>query len=143
MVGGQMRDLNAASEAVNLSELEDLHRRKTGALIRASTIMGGIAGGSDNDTELDAWGNYASALGLAFQIHDDILDVEAPTETLGKTQGADARLNKPTYVTIAGLDRAKALAKQQVDAAIAALDNFGQRASRLHQLAHYIVERHY
>lgn len=141
MVRGQMQDLSAVGKHLSLPQLEDLHRHKTGALIKASVVMGAVASRAASPNQLQGLGDYAQNLGLAFQIHDDILDVESSTETLGKTQGADARLNKPTYVSIAGLDSAKVLAQQQIDAALTALEPFGHRADGLRQLAHYMVER--
>jgi len=141
MVAGQMLDLNAVGKPLSVPQLEDLHRRKTGALIKASVVMGAMASRAASDHQLKALDDYAQALGLAFQIQDDILDVEASTDEIGKPQGADARLNKPTYVSIAGLEAAKTLAQQQIDAAINALSGLGQRADILRQLAHYMIER--
>lgn len=142
MVAGQMMDLNAVGKPIGLPELEQLHRRKTGALIATSVVMGAIASEAASERQVQALAEYARALGLAFQIQDDILDVESSTDVLGKAQGADAKLNKPTYVSVAGLDQAKALAQQQVDAAIAALQPFNQRGETLRQLADYMIARH-
>ena len=141
MVAGQMVDLNAVGRQLNLPELENLHRHKTGALIKAAVVMGAIASRAASDQQLQALAEYAEALGLAFQIQDDILDVESSTETLGKTQGADALHDKPTYVSIAGLAQAKVLAQQQIDSAIAALSGFNERADGLRQLASYMIAR--
>jgi len=141
MVAGQMLDLNAVGKSLSVPQLEALHRYKTGALISASVKMGAVASQAASETQIQALGDYAEALGLAFQIHDDILDVESSTEILGKSQGADARRQKPTYVSVAGLDAAKVLAQEQIDNAISALQSFGQRAERLRQLAHFMIER--
>ncbi len=142
MVGGQMLDLNAVGKSLDLPSLENLHANKTGALIKASVVMGAVASEAASDSDIQALSDYAQALGLAFQIHDDVLDVESSTETLGKPQGADARLNKPTYVSIVGLDQAKILAREQVEKSLAALTHFGQRGDTLKKLAHYMIERH-
>lgn len=143
MVGGQMQDLSAVGKPLNLPQLEQLHRHKTGALIKASVVMGAMATQAAGETQLQQLSDYADAVGLAFQIHDDVLDVESNTEALGKSQGADARLNKPTYVSIAGLDTAKELANQQVNNALAALDNFGPRADNLRHVARYTIAREF
>ncbi|HEV8493340.1 MAG TPA: polyprenyl synthetase family protein, partial [Candidatus Angelobacter sp.] len=120
--------------------LETMHRHKTGALIRASVAMGAICAGADRQ-QLQALGNYAAAIGLAFQVQDDILDVISDTNTLGKQQGADIARNKPTYVSLLGLDAAKAKASELHRQALGALEVFGDSAVHLRQLASYIVER--
>ena len=141
MVGGQMLDLNAVGKPLTLPELEQLHRLKTGALIKASVEMGAIATEAASPKQLQALGEFAANVGLAFQIQDDILDVDSSTEELGKSQGADAKLGKPTYVSVAGLQGARELAAQQTDAAIAALAGFDHRADPLRELAYYTVSR--
>ena len=143
MVLGQAIDLAAVDHQLDLDQLETMHRHKTGALIRAAVAMGAISAGADKD-QLAALDKYAAAIGLAFQVQDDILDVTGDTATLGKQQGADIARNKPTYVSLLGLDAAKAKAtelhRQALDA-LDALDSFGASAIQLRQLAGYIVER--
>ncbi len=141
MVGGQAIDLASVDQQLNLNQLEQMHNLKTGALIRASVRMGALATGRASDSQLQALDDYARAIGLAFQVQDDILDVTADTETLGKQQGADQALNKPTYVSLLGLDRARAKAQQLHQQALQALDGFDERAQPLRDLASYIVAR--
>ncbi len=140
MVLGQAIDLAAVDQQLSLEQLETMHRHKTGALIRASVSMGATAAGATN-TQLDALDDYAAAIGLAFQVQDDILDVIADTTTLGKQQGADIARNKPTYVSLLGLQAAQAKAEALHQQALDALKNFGSSADPLRQLAAYIVER--
>lgn len=140
MVLGQAIDLAAVDQQLNLAQLETMHRHKTGALIRASVAMGALAGGA-NDTQLAALDAYAAAIGLAFQVQDDILDVTADTETLGKQQGADIARNKPTYVSLLGLEMAKNKANELHQQARTALEGFGTSADRLRQMADYIINR--
>jgi geranylgeranyl pyrophosphate synthase len=140
MVLGQAIDLAAVDQQLNLAQLEHMHRHKTGALIRAAVAMGALAAGASN-TQLQALDTYAAAIGLAFQVQDDILDVTADTATLGKQQGADMARNKPTYVSLLGLDKARAKAAELHQQALAALGEFGESAMHLRQLAHYIVAR--
>ena len=118
-----------------------MHRHKTGALISASVILGALASGRASNTQLAALEQYAACIGLAFQIKDDILDVEADTETLGKQQGADQTLNKATYTSILGLESAKQECLSQHQQAVAALNIFGPEADNLRQLSAYIIER--
>lgn len=140
MVLGQAIDLAAVDHQVDLAHLETMHRHKTGALIRASVAMGAIGAGADAQQRA-ALDQYASALGLAFQVQDDILDVVGDTTTLGKQQGADVARNKPTYVSLLGLTAAKAKAGELHRQALGALVDFGDSAVHLRQLASYIVER--
>lgn len=140
MVGGQYIDIQAVNSDMMLDELRAMHAMKTGALIRASLALGGIAANA-TDQQLAALDTYGDHIGLAFQVVDDILDVEGDSETLGKTQGKDAQTNKPTYVKLLGLEGAKAEARRLLQAALDALAVFGESADRLRQLAHYIVER--
>jgi len=140
MVLGQAIDLEAVDKLIDLAQLENMHRHKTGALIRASVSMGATALGATSK-ELQALDNYAAAIGLAFQVQDDILDVTANTETLGKQQGADLARNKPTYVALLGLDGAGAKARELHQQAIAALSDFGKGADYLRALSAYIIER--
>jgi len=137
MAGGQAIDLSAVGKALTQNELEAMHRLKTGALIQASVLLGAYHA----DEKLVAMHTYAQAIGLAFQVIDDILDVEADTLTLGKTAGKDANSNKPTYVTILGLPQAKQLAKELYTSAINALAPYGEKAQRLRELAAFIMQR--
>lgn len=140
MVLGQAIDLAAVDHQLDIAQLETMHRYKTGALIRASVAMGASCSGAD-DKHLAALDDYAAAIGLAFQVQDDILDVTSDTVTLGKQQGADIARNKPTYVSLLGLDAAKIKAAELHHQAINALTGFGESAAPLRQLAGYIVER--
>ncbi|WP_460804001.1 (2E,6E)-farnesyl diphosphate synthase [Microbulbifer agarilyticus] len=147
MVAGQAIDLAAVDQSLTLEQLKHMHRLKTGALITASARTGALIGGAD-EAQLMAITRYAEAIGLAFQVQDDILDVTANTETLGKTQGADAARNKPTYVSLLGLEGAKAKAKELHREAHEALQELSPQAgslnfSVLQQLADYIVNRDY
>ena len=142
MVAGQMIDLAAVGQTLNLAELENMHRHKTGALIRASVRMGALAGEA-SASQLQSLTEYAVALGLAFQVQDDILDVESDTATLGKQQGADIAMNKPTYVSLLGLEEARAKAHQLIDEALESLNDFGSEADLLRELARYVIERNY
>lgn len=140
MAGGQAIDLQNVGKAMSREALEAMHRMKTGALLRASVRMGALCG------EIDAPGLaaldwYAAAVGLAFQVVDDILDVTADTATLGKTAGKDAAHDKPTYVSLMGLEAARALAAELRQSAHDALAGFGARATRLADLADLIVLR--
>lgn len=140
MVLGQAIDLAAVNHQLDLAQLEAMHRHKTGALISASVAIGAIACGAD-ETQLRALNTYAAAIGLAFQVQDDILDVITDTATLGKQQGADIARNKPTYVSLLGLDNARAKAQELHQQALAALTDFDQRAQPLRALSAYIIER--
>lgn len=138
MAGGQAIDLSSVGKALSQQELEDMHQLKTGALIQAAALLGAANGSL---AQISAVHVYAENIGLAFQVIDDILDTEADTATLGKTAGKDADSNKPTYVTILGLDVAKRLADQLYETAIAALAPFGDQALRLRELASFITQR--
>ncbi len=141
MVLGQALDLSAVDKALSYDELERMHRHKTGALINASLQMGALAVGQASAQELAILSRYGAAIGLAFQIKDDILDVESSTEVLGKTQGADLSLNKPTYSSVLGLDGAKAKLAEMHSIARAAAAHFGSRGALLQDIADFIVER--
>jgi len=140
MCGGQAIDLQNVGKAMTREALEGMHRMKTGALLRASVCMGALCGNID-PAGLAALDRYAAAVGLAFQVVDDILDVTADTATLGKTAGKDAANDKPTYVSLLGLDAARELAAQLRTDAHEALAGFGARAGRLAELADLIVLR--
>ena len=141
MVGGQAIDLGAVGIKLDQPALERMHRHKTGALIEASVVLGALASGQATAAQLCALQQYAQAIGLAFQVQDDILDVESDTATLGKTQGKDEANDKPTYPALLGLDAAKAYALELRDQALAALRDFDERAEPLRQLAEFIVAR--
>ena len=143
MAGGQAIDLAAVGQTLNVAELEDMHIHKTGALIRASIKMGALCQPQIDLQQLKKLDHYAKCIGLAFQIQDDILDVTSDTETLGKTQGADLALNKPTYPALLGLAGAKKMATELHLDALASLEVFGERAEPLRWLADYIVKREF
>ncbi|MEH6583194.1 MAG: farnesyl diphosphate synthase [Halioglobus sp.] len=140
MVGGQAIDIAAVDTELSLQQLQAMHSLKTGALIRAALAMGGIAADA-SEAQLDALDRYGRDIGLAFQVVDDILDVEGDTATLGKTQGKDSEANKPTYVKLLGLAGAKAEAQNLLASALAAIEDFGDSADHLRDLARYVVER--
>jgi geranylgeranyl diphosphate synthase type II len=141
MVGGQAIDLGSVGQKLDQAALEFMHRHKTGALIEASVRLGALASGRADERTLQALHHYAHAIGLAFQVQDDILDVESDTATLGKTQGKDQANHKPTYPALLGLDAAKAYALELRDQALHALRPFDHAAEPLRELARYIVER--
>lgn len=140
MAGGQAIDLSSVGKSLDLAELEFMHIHKTGALIRASVLLGAHCGAIDEAT-LAALDHYAKCIGLAFQVVDDILDSEAPTATLGKTAGKDAANNKPTYVSLLGVARARELARELRADAHAALASLAAPAPNLRALADFVVER--
>jgi farnesyl diphosphate synthase len=141
MAGGQAIDLESVGRKLTRPELETMHRKKTGALLRAAVRMGALAGDKPSADDLAALDQYAAAVGLAFQVVDDILDVTADSATLGKTAGKDAQNDKPTYVSIIGLDASRELAAQLGRDAHAALKPFGARGQRLAELADLVVNR--
>ena len=143
MVAGQAIDFEAVGRTLTLAELETMHSLKTGALICASVQLGALCTGKATEPELTALRHYAECIGLAFQVQDDILDVVSDTATLGKTQGADQALNKPTYVSLLGLQGARTKAAQLCRGAVAALQDFDHDADALRHIARYIVERHH
>jgi farnesyl diphosphate synthase len=141
MAGGQAIDLDSVGKKLSVPELELMHIHKTGALIRASALLGAHCGHGLGEAELAQLDNFAKLIGLAFQVVDDVLDAEVPTATLGKTAGKDADRNKPTYVSVLGVAESKAFAEQLRQDALRALDVFGTRALRLRELADFIVLR--
>jgi geranylgeranyl pyrophosphate synthase len=141
MAVGQALDLAGEGQQLSLAELEQIHKHKTGALIRASVLMGAIAAGCDDETTLNSLDLYATKLGLAFQVHDDILDVIGDTEKLGKQAGADAEHDKATYPALLGLTEAQSLAAQLHDEAVFALKPLGCRTNALIWLADFLVAR--
>ncbi len=140
MIGGQMEDLEAEGQPVEEERLHYIHRSKTGALIRAAVRMGGIFGEASSD-QLDSLSEYGSAIGTAFQIVDDILDVEGATEILGKTAGKDAEQQKATFPALYGLERSKQLAADQLGLALAAVAPFGEDGRWLRGIAEKVVHR--
>jgi farnesyl diphosphate synthase len=140
MAGGQQIDLESTGKALSLPELEFMHIHKTGAVIRAAVTLGAACGVADPHQK-NALDRYAKAIGLAFQVVDDVLDYDASTSTLGKTAGKDSRQGKPTYVSALGVPRARELAGELRAEALAALEGLGERARRLAELADFIVLR--
>jgi len=140
MIGGQVADLEGEGKPPNAQLLEAIHRAKTGALLRASVRMGAIYGGAD-DRQLDAISRYGEHVGLAFQIVDDILDVEQSSESLGKTAGKDAQQHKITFPAVYGLEESRHMAERERLSAHESLAIFGVRAGRLRELADLIVQR--
>src|SRR5690606_33531631 len=141
MVGGQAIDLGSVGQRIDRAALEVMHRHKTGALIEASVQLGALASGRATAADLQSLARYAQAIGLAFQVQDDILDIESDTAALGKTQGKDIAHDKPTYPALLGLDEANAYATELCDQALAALSAFDPSAEPLRELARYIVTR--
>jgi farnesyl diphosphate synthase len=141
MAGGQAIDLAATGRTLTLPELEFMHIHKTGAIIRAATLLGARCGAPLDRKELERLDHFAKCIGLAFQVVDDVLDIEASTATLGKTAGKDAQHNKPTYVSLLGVSESKRLAGELRGDALASLEAFGARALRLRELADFIVLR--
>ncbi|NVJ49706.1 MAG: (2E,6E)-farnesyl diphosphate synthase [Gammaproteobacteria bacterium] len=141
MGGGQAIDLAATGQTLTLAELENMHLMKTGALIEASVLLGYWSSGRDRAEEVQALRQYSRAIGLAFQIRDDILDIESDTATLGKPQGSDLERNKATYPALLGLDGAKHHAQHQLQLALEALRELPYNSELLQQFAQHIIER--
>ena len=141
MAGGQAIDLDAVGKKLNIAELENMHIHKTGALIRASVELGALSCPEIKTSELEQVSHFAKCIGLAFQVQDDILDIESDTETLGKPQGSDLARNKPTYPELLGLKGAKEVARNLHLEALASLDSFDKKADMLRGIADYIVNR--
>jgi len=140
MAGGQAIDLESVGKSLNLPELENMHIHKTGALIRAAILLGAHCG-AVTAAQLEKLDHFGKCVGLAFQVVDDVLDSEADTATLGKTAGKDADNDKPTYVTLLGVQAARDMAQALHGEALAALAEFGDAAQRLRELADFIVLR--
>lgn len=140
MAGGQAIDLGSVGQTLTRDELQVMHGMKTGAMLSVSVALGGIVAGASSAAR-QALDDYAQAIGLAFQVVDDILDVTADTALLGKTAGKDAAENKPTYVSLLGLDQARAFAYALREAALQALSPLGDGRARLAELADFIVLR--
>jgi geranylgeranyl pyrophosphate synthase len=141
MISGQAVDLASTGKQLSADELNFMHNHKTGALIEASVVMGALATNSATETQLEALKQFARAIGLAFQIQDDILDVESSTEELGKSQGSDSARHKATYTSIMGIEKARSEADRLYRSSIDALDIFSDSADSLRALAKFIVLR--
>lgn len=141
MIAGQGLDLAAVGKGLSLAQLETMHQLKTGALISAAVELGALAAGCTDTRTLNTLATYSRCIGLAFQVQDDILDVTSDTQTLGKTQGADVALNKPTYVSLLGLAGAQDKASQLIEEALQALAQLPGNAETLAAIANYITER--
>lgn len=141
MAGGQAIDLEAVGHALDLPALQDMHRRKTGALIEASVLLGAMAAGVFEGPRWIALRDYGAAIGLAFQIQDDILDVTGTTASIGKVAGADAAHAKPTYTSLMGLEGARSAAAQQHRRALEAIEPLGAAGRSLAELADFVVGR--
>lgn len=141
MVTGQAVDLESTGTQLSVEELNYMHTHKTGALIEASVVMGAMATNQADEAQVDALRSYARAIGLAFQIQDDILDVESSTEQLGKSQGSDSDNNKATYTSILGIEKAKSEAERLYQESLEALSAFDDKAEPLRALAKFIVHR--
>jgi geranylgeranyl pyrophosphate synthase len=141
MAGGQAIDLASVGRTLGASDVENMHRRKTGALIQCSVLLGATAAGLQAGAKLDALTRFGADIGLAFQIQDDILDIEGETAVIGKSAGADVARNKPTYPSTIGLPAARTRAQELCDGAIAALAPLGPGASALADLARFVVHR--
>lgn len=143
MAGGQALDMAATGNSINQEQLARLHRLKTGALIKASTVMGAMVGDVKNHKQLSLFRQYGEYLGLAFQIADDVLDATVDSHTLGKPSGADQRMNKSTYVSLLGLEEAKTQADNLSVQAIETLEPLGDNKGFLVQMAKFVVDRSY
>ena len=140
MIGGQVNDIEGERKPATAALLDEIHRAKTGALLRTSVRMGAIYAGA-NAAELEALSQYGTHVGLAFQIIDDVLDIEEPSEALGKTAGKDQAQQKITFPAVYGLDRSRSMAEEQRQAAHNALRNFDSCADTLRQIADFVVHR--
>ncbi|MES9940183.1 MAG: (2E,6E)-farnesyl diphosphate synthase [Candidatus Thiodiazotropha sp. 6PLUC2] len=141
MAGGQAIDLQSVGQDLNLAELENLHIHKTGALIRAAVRLGAQLSPTASKAQITHLDRYAKCIGLAFQIQDDILDVEGDTKTLGKTKGKDSLQDKPTYPSVMGLKEAKEKAEELIQEALHNLESFSEEADPLRWIATYIISR--
>ncbi len=141
MAGGQDIDLQAVGKVISINQLRAMHELKTGALIKASVLMGALCSPHVDSITLAKLAEFADHIGLAFQVHDDVLDITADTDTLGKAQGADLALNKPTYTSLLGLEVAQRKAQELIQQAIAILDDLPYDTHALNALARYIVQR--
>lgn len=140
MVGGQVADILSEGKKVEFPVVQFIHEHKTGALIRASVVAGALMGGGSDD-QIDCLDQYGERIGLAFQISDDILDIEGDKDTMGKATGADDRKGKATYPALLGLKRSKEIETRLSEEAVSLLDQFDDRAEPLRLIARYIIER--
>jgi geranylgeranyl pyrophosphate synthase len=143
MAGGQAIDLGSVGRRLDIAALEDMHRRKTGALIETSVLLGAVAAGLRDGPQYEALHLFAREIGLAFQIQDDILDVAGTTAALGKIAGADAAHSKPTYPSTIGLDASRQKASELRDRALRSLETLGPKTGMLAELARFVVSRDY
>lgn len=143
MVGGQAMDLGAVGKTLTLSQLEDMHRHKTGALIEVSVALGALTGGPVESSVRQSLADYAGALGLAFQVQDDLLDIEGDSRVTGKPQGSDLAREKPTYPALMGAAGARRYLAELQDAAQSSLAVFGGEADPLRAIAEFVVARQY
>ena len=141
MVGGQAIDLESVGRQLSVAQLEAMHRHKTGALIEASVRLGALTSETVTECQLSNLTDYASALGLAFQVQDDLLDIEGDTEVIGKRQGSDAAKAKPTYPALLGIEGARQHLARLLDEALSALESFDSEADTLRAMADYVVAR--
>ncbi|MFT6034193.1 MAG: farnesyl diphosphate synthase [Arenicella sp.] len=141
MVGGQILDIQATESQLSLSALEDVHRRKTGALINAAVICGALCSDYSTESQLKNLSNYANKIGLAFQVVDDILDIESSTEELGKPSGSDIEMGKSTYPALIGLQQSKKLAQNLYQESIVSIAAISDNTLLLQELAKLVVER--
>ncbi|HET8801991.1 MAG TPA: farnesyl diphosphate synthase [Marinobacter sp.] len=141
MVGGQAIDLESVGKTLSLNQLETMHRQKTGALIEASVRMGALTAPDIRPQDLGALTRYAEALGLAFQVQDDLLDIEGDTSVIGKPRGSDAARSKPTYPSLLGIDGAREHLSALLSCALESLEGFGSEAQSLRAMADYVVAR--
>jgi geranylgeranyl diphosphate synthase type II len=140
MIGGQVADLEAERKPIELVTLEFIHRSKTAALIRTAVVAGAIAGGAE-DQDIERLRSFGEYIGWAFQVVDDILDVEEPSAALGKTAGKDQAQQKATYPALLGLDRSREIANELAGKAISGLEFYGVQGNRLRELAEFLVAR--
>lgn len=143
MAGGQAIDLESVGKSLSLAELENMHRHKTGALIEASVRMGAMTAPDMTESALNSLTRYARALGVAFQVQDDLLDIEGDTEVIGKPQGSDAARAKPTYPALLGVEGARERLDELLQGALATLHDFGPEADPLRAIANYVVARNH
>jgi farnesyl diphosphate synthase len=143
MAGGQAIDLESVGKRLSVPELELMHVHKTGALIRASVLLGAMCADTNVGIDLDLLDRFAKMAGLGFQLVDDVLDAESNTATLGKTAGKDASDNKPTYVSVLGVEQSRTLVAEMYDESLAVLDSLPQGGARLREIARFIFHREF
>jgi len=141
MAGGQAIDLESVGKQLTVEQLENMHRHKTGALIAASVRMGALTATEVNEDQLAALTVYSQTLGLAFQVQDDLLDIEGDTTVIGKPQGSDLARSKPTYPSLMGADGARNYLSQLLESALASIEMFGEEGDLLRDMAGYVVAR--